>query len=50
MSVKLPCGCRDTTMCPVHEKEWWDRHREALARQAAAHVDSEVKTDDWMNN
>jgi hypothetical protein len=21
-------------MCAAHDKEWWDRHREALARQA----------------
>jgi hypothetical protein len=22
-------------MCPMHEKEWWARHHEALARHAA---------------
>jgi hypothetical protein len=35
MSVKLPCGCKDTTMCPMHEAEWYARHKEWLLRQAA---------------
>ncbi len=38
MSVKLPCGCKDVTMCAQHEAEWWVRHREALARHAAEQV------------
>jgi hypothetical protein len=35
VSVKLPCGCKDTKMCETHEKEWWARHEEALRRHAA---------------
>lgn len=35
MSVKLPCGCKDVTMCPTHEAAWWARHYEALRTHAA---------------
>lgn len=31
----MTCGCKNTTMCADHEKQWWDRHHEANARQAA---------------
>ena len=33
---EFPCGCKDTTMCPTHEAEWYARHKEALLQQAAA--------------